>query len=86
MANNISNSEPLVKSFYKTIGKKNVRFETEEGKVFFRRGNETYRKSDVAAKSKMKLEKRMARIEERRAAKAERSQETQTGQNLDMTV
>ena len=54
-----------------------------DGSFYFRRGEETYRKSDVARKSQMKQEKRMARIEARRAAKAEQAQ---TGQNLDMTV
>lgn len=83
MTNNISKSEPFVKSLYKTIGKKNVRFEAEDGKVFFRRGSETFRKSDVAAKSKMKHEKRMARIEARRVAKSEQQQ---VAQNLDVNV
>lgn len=57
-----------------------------DGSFYFRRGDETIRKSDVARKSQKKQEKRMARIESRRAAKAERSNEAQTGQNLDVNV
>ena len=54
-----------------------------DGSFYFRRGDETYRKSDVARQSQKTQEKRMARIEARRAAKSEQQQ---VAQNLDVTV
>lgn len=59
---------------------------TDDGELYRRRTGDTRRKNEVSENSTKKLEKRMARIEARRAAKAERSQEAQNGQNLDMTV